>query len=85
MKGRRKMRLAEKVAMMIHDLILEERRGCAEVAASGGYQEAAAAFLDQPSPIPSFRNMHCMCCSEGVTCTGCGQPTMIGRCPGLEP
>lgn len=79
------MTTAEKLAVVIHNMIMEERRGCAAVAKVGGYDAAAIAILEQPIPVPSLKNLHCFLCAEGTLCTSCGMPVVVGKCVGLEP
>ena len=76
---------AMKLAIMIHNTLMEERRGCATVARAGGHEEAALAIENQPAPIPSLREVHCFSCAEHVRCPACDIPVMIGKCVGLEP
>ena len=76
---------AEKIAVVIHDMIMTERKECAIVAELSGHDEVAAAILKQPAPIPALRNIHCVSCSQNVQCPSCGLHVLIGKCQGIEP
>ncbi len=79
------MTTAMKLAVMIHDALMQEREGCATVARAGGYEDAALAIENQPAPIPALRDMHCEYCAATVKCAACGMDAVIGRCPGMCP
>jgi len=79
------MSMAEKLAVVIHDLIMQERHGCATVAEAGGYIDLAVAIRNQPAPVPALKNMHCFLCAEGVRCMNCNEPVVVGKCVGMEP